>query len=126
MARARKSRAHTSPPEQTCLPIPYAIPRFRVSAVKEAESAWSQSQTIHSPADVERILAPIFADMDREALYVVLLDSKNTILGVNLVSLGILDSSLVHPRETFKPAILLGAAAIVIAHNHPSGAPRSA
>ena len=108
---------------QCTLAIPYAIPRYRVSVVKESESAWADKPAIHAPADVHTLLAPIFADMDREALYTVLLDSKNRILGLNLVSLGILDSSLVHPREVFKPAIVLGAAAIILAHNHPSGDP---
>jgi len=123
MATARKPRTRKSPPDEALLPAPYAIPRFRVSLVKESESAWSEKNAIHGPADVESLLAPLFAGMDREALYVCLLDSKNRILGVNLVSLGILDSALVHAREVFKPAILLGAAAIILAHNHPSGDP---
>ena len=52
-----------------------------------------------------------------------LLDSKNRVQRINTVSIGILDSSLVHPREVFKDAILASAASIIVAHNHPSGDP---
>lgn len=52
-----------------------------------------------------------------------MLDTRNSVIGLNTVTIGILDSSLVHPREVFKPAILSNAASIVLAHNHPSGDP---
>jgi DNA repair protein RadC len=52
-----------------------------------------------------------------------LLDTKNRVIGLNLVSIGILDSTLVSPREVFKPALLANAASVIIAHNHPSGDP---
>ncbi len=51
------------------------------------------------------------------------LNTKNNITGINVVSIGSLNSSLVHPREVFKAAILGNAAAIILAHNHPSGDP---
>jgi DNA repair protein RadC len=60
---------------------------------------------------------------DREHFTVVLLDARNRVVGVNTVSIGTLTASLVHPREVFKPAILANAAAIIVAHNHPSGDP---
>jgi len=60
----------------------------------------------------------------QEAFYVVLLDRKNHPLGRHLVTLGTLTSSLVHSRETFRAAIIGGAASIVVSHNHPSGDPR--
>jgi len=52
-----------------------------------------------------------------------LLNQKNGIIGINTVSVGNLSSSIVHPREVFKPAIVAGAASIIVAHNHPSGDP---
>lgn len=53
-----------------------------------------------------------------------LLDTQNRVIGINTVSIGILDSSLVHPREVYKPAIIANASAsIILAHNHPSGDP---
>lgn len=59
----------------------------------------------------------------QEGFYVILLDRKNHPLGRVLVTLGTLTSSLVHPREVFRPAILASAAAVILAHNHPSGDP---
>ena len=53
----------------------------------------------------------------------VLVDTKNRLLKIATVSVGILDSSLVHPREVFKDAIAVSAASIIVAHNHPSGDP---
>jgi DNA repair protein RadC len=52
-----------------------------------------------------------------------MLDTKNRLIGINTVSVGILDSRIVHPREVFKPAILSNAAGIIVGHNHPSGDP---
>ena len=50
-----------------------------------------------------------------------LLNAKNAVIGIHTVSVGTLSSSLVHPREVFKPAIQASAAGLVVAHNHPSG-----
>jgi DNA repair protein RadC len=60
-------------------------------------------------------------DQDKEHFYVMHLDVKSRVKMVELVSLGTLDSSLVHPRETFRRAIVAGSASIIVAHNHPSG-----
>jgi DNA repair protein RadC len=51
----------------------------------------------------------------------VLLNTKNEVIGTPLISVGTLSTSLVHPREVFKPAIRASAASVVLAHNHPSG-----
>ena len=59
--------------------------------------------------------------MDREHFVVLLLNQKNRVIGVHTVSVGSLTASVVHPRETFKAAILANAAAIICGHNHPSG-----
>ena len=61
----------------------------------------------------------LFRD-EKERLICILLDTKNKIIGIDLVSIGTLNSSLVHPRELFRKAILAGANSIIIAHNHPS------
>lgn len=76
---------------------------------------------VEGPADLYRLLKPLLAHQDREHFYAVLLSTKNHVLSVELVSVGSLSASIVHPREVFKPAILRSAAAIVVAHNHPSG-----
>jgi DNA repair protein RadC len=60
-------------------------------------------------------------DEKQENFYILMLDTKNNIVGEQLVSKGILDASIVHPREVFKPAIKNSASKIILVHNHPSG-----
>src|SRR5918999_792081 len=60
-------------------------------------------------------------DQDKEHFYVMHLDIRSRVKLVELVSLGTLTSSLVHPRETFRRAVIQGSASIIVAHNHPSG-----
>lgn len=62
-------------------------------------------------------------DASQEMFVVVCLNTRNRIIDRVMISLGIQDSSLVHPREVFRPAILKSAAAVVLVHNHPSGDP---
>jgi DNA repair protein RadC len=57
---------------------------------------------------------------DREQFCVLLLDVKNRIIGMNIVSTGGLSSANVFPRDVLKPALLANAAAVILAHNHPS------
>lgn len=76
---------------------------------------------ISSPGDVDRLLRGRMACLDRGRFVVVLLNAKNAVIGIHTVSVGTLSSSLVHPREVFKPAIQASAAGLVVAHNHPSG-----
>src|SRR4029453_1700855 len=73
--------------------------------------------------DAVTTLAAYLAEEDREHFVVLLLNSKNCLIGINTVSIGSLTSSLAHPREVFKRRILANAAAIIVAHNHPSGEP---
>ena len=60
---------------------------------------------------------------DREYFVVLFLNTRRKVKGHTLVSIGLLDTILVHPREVFRAAIIAGSAAIVLAHNHPSGDP---
>ena len=78
---------------------------------------------VRSPQDVVNLLMPEMRDLKKEHLKSVLLDVKNRVQKIITVSIGTLDSSLVHPREVFKDAILASAASIIVAHNHPSGDP---
>lgn len=63
------------------------------------------------------------SERDREAFVVLLLDVKHRIIAEEVISIGILDGALIHPREVFKAAIAASAAAVIVAHNHPSGDP---
>ncbi len=76
-----------------------------------------------SPQQGAAFLMPRLRYAKKEQFIVILLDSKNRVIGTELVSEGTLTDSLVHPREVFRPAILQHAASIVVAHNHPSGDP---
>lgn len=76
---------------------------------------------VSSPADVDSLLRGRLADLDRECFVCVLLNAKNEVLGCPTISVGTLTSSLVHPREVFKPAIKASAASVILAHNHPTG-----
>jgi len=62
-------------------------------------------------------------DLDQEVMKVVSLSTKLNIVGIDLVSSGILDSCICHPREVFRPAIMRSAAGIILVHNHPCGDP---
>ena len=78
---------------------------------------------IREPADVARLLGPRLRDLDVEEFRLLALDSQSQVLRDVLVSRGLLNSSLVHPREVFRPAIVEAAAGIIVVHNHPSGDP---
>jgi DNA repair protein RadC len=78
---------------------------------------------IRGPEDALRVLKRCFASGDREQFLVILLNARHEVLGVETVSVGSLNASIVHPREVFKPAVLCSAASIILAHNHPSGDP---
>jgi len=67
------------------------------------------------------LMAENEVDRDKEHFWVVGLNTKNVIQYVDLCSLGILNRSLVHPREVFRLAIMKGVSSIIVAHNHPSG-----
>lgn len=77
---------------------------------------------LRSAAEVYRDFK-CFADFDREVFAVILLDQKNRVVGVQVVSIGSVAASLVHPREVFKTALVANASAVIVIHNHPSGDP---
>ncbi len=80
-------------------------------------------QQIKSPDDVKNYVMEDMRYYDREHFKCLYLNRKNQVLGLETVSVGGLASSLVHPREVFKPAIKRSAASIILIHNHPSGDP---
>ncbi len=76
---------------------------------------------ISSPAEAANLLCPRLGGLTQEELHVVLLDTRNRVLGIEAVYKGSLNSSVVRVAELFRPAIEAPAAAIIMAHNHPSG-----
>jgi DNA repair protein RadC len=77
--------------------------------------------TISSPQDVASLLMNEMRYLDREHFRVLVLSTKNRVLKNCLISIGSVNSSLVHPREVFKPAIKNSASSVILCHNHPSG-----
>jgi len=78
---------------------------------------------VRNSSDAAGILRSYLAGADREYFVVLLLDQKHRVNALNLVSVGSLTTAIVHPREVFKPVLLGGSAATIVAHNHPSGDP---
>ena len=77
--------------------------------------------SLSSPHKVANYLQELLRRAKKEHFIALLLDSKNNLISVNTISVGILNETLVHPREVFEPAIRSLAAYIIICHNHPSG-----
>ena len=78
---------------------------------------------IRGPRDVHEVFAPRLQDLPVEEFHVAVLDSQHRLERDVTVTRGLLNSSLVHPREVFREAIAENAAAIILVHNHPSGDP---
>ncbi|HUF46368.1 MAG TPA: DNA repair protein RadC [Vicinamibacterales bacterium] len=78
---------------------------------------------LQTSRDLARHLLPEYGTFPLERFGVVLLDTKYRLLKTSLLSVGSLDASVVHPREVFQEAVTIGAAAVAVFHNHPSGDP---
>ena len=82
-----------------------------------------ETDRIRGPADVFRRMGPNLRDLQHEEFHALLLNTQHKVIRDVLVTKGLLDSSLIHPREVFKPAIVESAAGVILVHNHPSGDP---
>lgn len=100
----------------------YYIPVVKLSMVRDSTLKTDVKQ-VESSAAASQIVSQYLQGADREHFVVLLLDGRHKVLGINTVSIGTLTASLVHPREVFKPAIMSNCAAVIVAHNHPSGEP---
>lgn len=76
---------------------------------------------ISSPADAASVVMEELRFKSKEYFKIILLNTKNCIISIELVSVGSLNSSIVHPRETFLPAVKKSASSVILVHNHPSG-----
>jgi len=82
-----------------------------------------EATPLRAPRDVWRVFAPPLEDLPVEEFHVAILDAQHCLARDVCITRGILNSSLVHPREVFREAIAERAAAIILVHNHPSGDP---
>ena len=114
----RKPSRRARPAAAWSLQIASSVPMVR-EGLKSPAGAPIRARCAQQVADLCADLAP----MAQEVFVALDLNAKNGVIDKRLVSLGVLDASLVHPREVFRGAVLAGAAAIIVAHNHPSGDP---
>lgn len=96
---------------------------LRLQVVKEDGFPYACKAAINRPADAKDLLTGALGmHLEAEEVFVMItVDTKNQITGIFEVARGHLSTCLVHPREVFKRALLMNAAAIFVAHNHPSG-----
>ena len=88
-----------------------------------SQKAAEKVEVVHGPEDAAHYAMPRFRFEQKEHFAVMLLNTKNHILGLTDVSVGSLSASIVHPREVFQAALRYAAAAMILVHNHPSGDP---
>ncbi len=96
---------------------------YVVSEIRTRRYRGKKPAAISKPEHVHRLVFPRLKDEKREHFVALYLTARNTVIAQETISVGSLSASLVHPREVFRPAILHAAAALILAHNHPSGDP---
>lgn len=100
--------------------VVWETPVYKVMLVQESSVVVEQPY-IHGPGDAAKVVIDYLRGVDCEHMVGLYLNSANRLIGLRTISMGILNSSLVHPREVFKIACMMPAASIIISHNHPSG-----
>ncbi|MEX1138927.1 MAG: JAB domain-containing protein [Bacteroidota bacterium] len=95
-------------------------PVYKVMLVQDSSVPVS-NRYIRTPEDAAKIVNDYLEGADREHFVGLYLNSANALIAIHTVSVGTLNSSLVHPREVFKLALMVNAASVIVAHNHPSG-----
>lgn len=94
----------------------------RIRMVREGSFPYGR-KAVRNSVDAARIIRSYLDGADREYFLVLLLDAKHRVNVLNVVAIGSLNLTLVHPREVFKPAVAGNACRIILGHNHPSGDP---
>ncbi|MDI3467598.1 MAG: UPF0758 family protein [Nitrospira sp.] len=102
-------------------------PRLRIPIIKmkvvRGGYSYSDNPVITDSGSAFRFMHPYFEGHDREEMVALMLNAKHRMLGLHTISIGSAQFSIVHPRETFKAAIVMNAVCLILAHNHPSGDP---
>lgn len=90
---------------------------------RAAAEGVGDDEPVRGPADVYRRMGPRLRDLAQEEFHALLLNTRHRVIREVAVTRGILDASLIHPREVFRVAVVEGAAGVILVHNHPSGDP---
>ena len=97
------------------------IAAFELSRRVDSQKKWLSNKKVTSPQNIADFFIPLLRDEVKEKFFTICLNSANKIINYELISVGTLNSSLVHPREVFKVAVENNSASIILLHNHPSG-----
>ena len=97
--------------------------KCRELQVRFKPTRYEAPASITNPQNVHAFLAPIIDNLPREQLFSIALDSRNQVIGFEIVSQGSASTALAIPAEVFKAVLLTNATAFILAHNHPSGNP---
>jgi len=90
--------------------------KYDIISVRSSRQVYKVSRPVDVYAALKR-----YANAKVESFYAVLLDNAHNIMSVKLVTVGLTNRTLVHPREVYRPAILASAVAVIVSHNHPGG-----
>lgn len=97
---------------------------LRVAPVQVSDEALLYRTRLTGPGEIEKLAHQLIGDAAQESVIVFLLDRRGRLLGYTEAARGAIDSCTVDMRVVFRAAVVVGASAIVVAHNHPSGDPR--
>ncbi len=97
-------------------------PIYTVSSVTRRRQR-KRPPSLTGPRAVYDLMHERLRHADREHIYALLLNTKNVLISAELISIGSLSATIIHPREILKPAIIASAASIILVHNHPTGDP---
>jgi len=97
------------------------VTTIREAVIKYRGARRKIESVIQGPVDVARFIRSLVGNDAREHFVCIYLNGRHRPIAYQVVSIGTATASLVHPREVYQPAVGLGACAIIVAHNHPSG-----
>lgn len=101
------------------------LPQYHDTFIREVRVSYLPTNNkrfaIRQPGDVAIFVRGILPENSREHFVALYLDGAHQVVGYSIISIGTATATLVHPREIFQRAILVGAVSIAVSHNHPSG-----
>ncbi len=101
----------------------HPCPLLRPDASRFQPGAPQRRAQVTSPEAAAVVVRPLLTGQDRERGVLIALDTRHRVIATTIVSIGTAANTFLAPREVFRDALLLGASAVVVAHNHPSGDP---